>query len=1244
MSSFKLTLPILPIPEGETQDFVVEWEAGDESSREVFKLVGPVSSPDVSHDYDSSGVKSISIYALPDANFGKYWAFGSSGVSGSGLKVISNWGPFEFAENGGAFVNCASLDITASDNPAINYPNSLKEAFMNCMKLSPGVNAFANWDTSLAESLEKTFMSCHLFNGSVSSWDVSNVTTTKSMFYGASSFNQPFGGWNGSSSSTSNLVDASEMFLGASSFNQNLSDWNTSSLEKINTMFTSTTSFNSPVFQWDSSTKAIDNINMLGVFSNSSFNDSSISSWNVSNVKNLSSVFHNASSFNQDISSWNTSSAVNTSSMLKGASSFNQDLSNWDVDQVTLADGMLEGAGLSEQTVSDIAANWAGQGGAAAEEAVAEAPFAPTTKAELQTAVDAWIADESAALVTYGDINTWNTSNITDMRILFSGKETFNSDISSWNTGNVTDMNSMFAGCKQFNQDIGGWNTSNVELMYGMFSANEQFNQDISSWDTSKVTRMDNMFSGAENFNQDISSWNTGNVVNMNNMFRQAFNFNQNIGNWDTRNVTHMQNMFTGARSFDQNIGTWDISSLDSGGLQFFCQNKYEPFATSNYDAILIGWSTLSGSETQIPINVSVDFYNSQYSTTGESARNKLINDYNWSITDGGLQAPAVFTPTTKAELQTAVDAYCADNAAGQATYGHISTWNVSSVTNMYELFKNKTTFNSDIGGWDVSNVTSMSRMFQSATSFNAPLSLWDTSNVTNMNSMFQNAEAFNQDVRSWDVSSVTNMSRMFNGAYVFNQPVGLWGQKTINVTDTSHMFAYARSFNQPIGDWNMQSVQKINNMFQGEHYDRQPFNGSIASWNLSNCIEMSTVFEYCDFNQPLNTWNTSQVTTMSQMFANAQNFDQDISSWNTSNVTSFFNMFRATPFNQNISSWNTSSATTMSYMFMDTAHFNQPIGVWNTSSLLTADGMFSNAASFNQDLSNWDISALTGSTANAFLSNVTLSSNNYDSLLNGWSTVSAGEAQIPTNVNFHAGYSQYSSAGEAARDLLVNTFGWIITDGGKNDDWIRAGSVHSPTHSAYGSNAQEDWRLASWNDEDLWRFQQQLPGQDITYNGTVYSGGNSVNSLNGSLVTAVGSYNNASLGGSTVGGSHSRILVKQTENGNYPVLTGWPSKDYLVEIKVGNNIRWGTSDPGIGGKLEASSETVVFTLDDSAFPDSVGDGWYFIDSHNTAASGTNKVFKIDSQGQIIRVINCVDIFSNTDLVEPSFAAQFTIS
>ena len=105
------------------------------------------------------------------------------------------------------------------------------------------------------------------------------------------------------------------------------------------------------------------------------------------------------------------------------------------------------------------------------------------------------------------NIGFWDTSNVTDMSIMFYEATAFNQDIGSWDTSSVTTMNSIFENATAFNQDIGNWDTSSVTDMVGMFYEASSFNQDIGSWDTSKVTSMERMFWAAEAFNQDLSGW-----------------------------------------------------------------------------------------------------------------------------------------------------------------------------------------------------------------------------------------------------------------------------------------------------------------------------------------------------------------------------------------------------------------------------------------------------------------------------------------------------------------------------------------------------------------------------------------------------------------------------------------------------------------------------------------------------------------------------------------------------------------
>jgi surface protein len=233
----------------------------------------------------------------------------------------------------------------------------------------------------------------------------------------------------------------------------------------------------------------------------------------------------------------------------------------------------------------------------------------------------------------YGAMPDWNVSAVTTMSEAFKDKPDFNGDISKWNVGSVTDMSAVFYDALAFNQDISDWDVSSVTDMDSMFSAAILFNQNLNSWDVSQVTNMSYMFESAVSFNGNITSWNINtNPLTMTGMFESAIVFNQPIGQWDVTAVTNMYKMFSEALLFNQNLEDWNISKVGNMSEMF----DDSGLSTTNYDALLIGWSQLELEIFTPPITLGAAGINY---CNGADARAILTSSPNsWTINDSGLE------------------------------------------------------------------------------------------------------------------------------------------------------------------------------------------------------------------------------------------------------------------------------------------------------------------------------------------------------------------------------------------------------------------------------------------------------------------------------------------------------------------------------------------------------------------------------------------------------------------------------
>jgi hypothetical protein len=131
--------------------------------------------------------------------------------------------------------------------------------------------------------------------------------------------------------------------------------------------------------------------------------------------------------------------------------------------------------------------------------------------------------------------------------------------------------------------------------------------------------------------------------------------------------VTQMTCMFSDSKSFNQPIGVWNVSNVLD--MNFMFDNSI--FSTMNYDNLLINWSQLS-----LRNNVKFSAGTTKYSQIATSARQSLIDNFGWIITDGGL-------------IPNVPDAPVLQTISSPSTTGNITLqWSIVTGANSYKIYR----------------------------------------------------------------------------------------------------------------------------------------------------------------------------------------------------------------------------------------------------------------------------------------------------------------------------------------------------------------------------------------------------------------------------------------------------------------------------------------------------------------------------------------------------------------------------
>ena len=683
-------------------------------------------------------------------------------------------------------------------------------------------------------------------------------------------------------------------------------------------------------------------------------------------------------------------------------------------------------------------------------------------------------------------LETWDVSNVVNTSIMFHHASSFNQPLEAWDVSNVTFMSFMFADANAFNQPLGGWDTDSVISMLAMFQNATAFNQNLAAWDISSVVLMGTMLNftnmSVSNYDSTLMGW--ANLA----PGETAIPINVELGvtglqycisnplrlkliqdyNWQIQGDSPLCN--------DHFVTTW-ITQEDNTDIEIHIDSNL----TYNYN---IDWDN-DGNWDDVNVTVPIDM---DYGII-DTFTIRISGDFPRILigtSDDRMLLKSVDQWGTQA-WNSMEDAFndC-QNLIGIPR----DTPDLSLVTSLKHAFRSCLPMKGNVSGWDVSNVTDMSDAFYNCYEFEGHgVETWDVSNVTTLWQTFAYCFAFNGNVTEWDVSNVEYMYRTFYRGSAFDRNLGGWDISSVlmMVSMLRESSMSTENYDSTLMGWNKLDPGETQ-IPSGINFDAQPLRFCLAGaardsldaiygWTISD--EGLACPEDIILDWKIKANDADQLVTVPTFPGETYLYDVDWDndgSFDTLGVTGDFTYdygstgtyrmrirgtFPRFYFNgraegtklHDVVQWGIGQWSSMAHAFegcgyleVDTAFgapdlsmvtdmtcmFKGSIGVgsleWDLINVQTFDSMFADVLVVPQELPEFNISS--AQSMLGMFSGTLMMTEQYDSLIIGWSRLDPGEYQIPPNMIFNGGPNNHC-ASLTAKNNLESSYGWTITDDG---------------------------------------------------------------------------------------------------------------------------------------------------------------------------------------------------------------------